>query len=152
MDRFTARRKLLRGSLAAPLVLTVASPSVLAQTTFTSCLANGGDPLTPADRIVLSDADDFYRVQKDVFPIVGGTSNGRHVYQWDGAYYFADNGNAVGTLPEGVTIGEAGTSRWFVAYVDQTGTVKGWGWDNTAGGGTVAMKSCYHSLLIQPDA
>lgn len=41
MDRFTARRRLLRGSLSAPLVLTVASPAALAQanTSFAACLA-----------------------------------------------------------------------------------------------------------------
>jgi hypothetical protein len=38
MDRFTARRKLLRGSLSAPLVLTVASPAALARQSFDACL------------------------------------------------------------------------------------------------------------------
>lgn len=38
MDRLTARRKLLRGSLSAPLVLTVASPAALARQSFEACL------------------------------------------------------------------------------------------------------------------
>ena len=38
MDRFAARRKILRGSLAAPLVLTVASPAALARQSFEACL------------------------------------------------------------------------------------------------------------------
>lgn len=39
MDRLTARRKLLRGSLSAPLVLTVASPAALARQSFEACLS-----------------------------------------------------------------------------------------------------------------
>ena len=39
MDRLTARRKLLRGTLSAPLVLTVASPAALARQSFEACLS-----------------------------------------------------------------------------------------------------------------
>lgn len=59
MDRFAARRKLLRGSLSAPLVLTVASPAALARQSFEACLYratnNGATQGTPPGESVFID-------------------------------------------------------------------------------------------------
>ena len=68
MDRFTARRKLLRGSLSAPLVLTVASPSALARTTFEACIARAVGQAGPP---YLVNADDgFFRKAVPVYRCV----------------------------------------------------------------------------------
>ena len=54
MDRFTARRRLLRGSLSAPLVLTVAaSPAALAaRGSWEACLLRAGQDPAQADPII----------------------------------------------------------------------------------------------------
>jgi hypothetical protein len=69
MDRFTARRKLLRGSLAAPVVLTTASPAVLAQTSFLACITRGGNEGATGFAAEQCGGN-VYRVEVDVFSFV----------------------------------------------------------------------------------
>jgi hypothetical protein len=61
MDRFSARRKLLRGSLSAPLVLTVASPSALARSSFLACITRGDNPEGEGPYAPSPKADNLYR-------------------------------------------------------------------------------------------
>lgn len=153
MDNFTARRKLLKGTLSAPVVLTVASPAALAQTTFTSCLVNGAPPPSEYIASTASAEDTYYRVAKNVFTLSGRQPFGNELaYEFLDNYYKASDGVLLGAKStNGVSIKPNTTvSRQFIAYVDNTGALKGWGYPSTSGGGTLAMKSCYNSLLIQP--
>lgn len=61
------RRKVLRGSLAAPVVLTVSSASAAAAS-FGRCLANA--PATTQAPFFTNTADNWVRVQVDVYPIM----------------------------------------------------------------------------------
>ncbi len=167
MDKLTARRKVLRGSLSAPLVLTVASPAALAQTTYTSCLVNGA----PApSSIFLTGTDNYYRVSVSLYNVQFKTGNmvgPYYVYPASPpfpslpaspspAYYWVGNatdpnGNN-GTLVSdpGIKKVNAAGSQNAVAYVGSDGTLKGYGFPATSGGGSIAYQSCYDSLLIQP--
>ena len=74
MDRLTVRRKLLQGSLSAPLVMTVTAAGANVNTTFGACLDRAGaaDP-----RIVDPgySADMLYRVEVDITKVlVDGTA------------------------------------------------------------------------------
>jgi hypothetical protein len=60
MDRFAARRKLLRGSLSAPLVLTVASPAALARQSFEACLARAADAGATPDVFIAANQHDMW--------------------------------------------------------------------------------------------
>lgn len=60
MDRLTIRRKLLRGSLSAPLVLTVTSAGANgSRSTFGACLDRAGDH-TASDWERIKDREDFW--------------------------------------------------------------------------------------------
>jgi hypothetical protein len=67
MDRFTGRRKLIRGSLSAPLVLTVASPAALARQSFEACLDRASQQLPPKLEPFSTERDGFVRKTVDVY-------------------------------------------------------------------------------------
>jgi len=62
MDRFTARRRLLRGSLSAPLVLTVASSpaAAAARGSWEACLLRAGRDPAQAEPFIPGDAHDTW--------------------------------------------------------------------------------------------
>lgn len=103
MDRFTGRRKLLRGSLSAPVVLTVASPGALAQTSFTACIARGAGA-TP----------DPYVTQDDGFVrrlVSAGENAGKYEL-----VYFNENGEPVGYGAVKPTNGEPVTDSCWGSF------------------------------------
>jgi hypothetical protein len=158
MDRLSARRKLLRGSLSAPLVLTVASPAALARSSFLACITRGdnpqGDPYT-ADRRT----DNLYREQVTVWTIVpppeaaGPDATPETLYQriFDGilnlSFVRLDNGVSFKLLSaDGYTITEE--QRWMLIYFDpETGERVGSGYHPN--GGSAASRSCYASFIWQ---
>lgn len=75
MDRFTARRKLLRGSLSAPLVLTVASSpaAAAARGSWEACLLRAGQDPEVADAWIPANAHDTW-LRLSV-PVYRGTVN-----------------------------------------------------------------------------
>lgn len=61
MDRFTGRRKLIRGSLSAPLVLTVASPAALARQSFEACMYRASKQIPQNLEVFSATRDGFLR-------------------------------------------------------------------------------------------
>jgi len=60
MDRFAVRRKILRGSLSAPLVLTVVSPSALARQSFEACLYRAKESTESARAFIAANSHDTW--------------------------------------------------------------------------------------------
>jgi len=153
MDRFTVRRKLLRGSLAAPVVLTTASPAVLAQTSFLACITRGGNEgATPfADEQC---GGNVYRIEVKVFQFVkdGQPSDDKLYVPSDttsGLYDSTDGLNRGVAVPAGFTPTEAGT-RWKLVYFDENGREVGYGFVENANGGTPVSCSCWTSFNFKP--
>lgn len=153
MDKLTVRRKLLRGSLSAPVVLTVASPSNLAAAS-TACLAN--TPQTPIPTVFQSTTqpDVYFRVQTYLWNI-NYTSNG--VTKTELFYQLGTNTTAFYRVSDGtLLVGTINTKTQqtspvlALGYVDGDGNIKGYGWPSTAGGGQFTSIGCWNSLLIRP--
>jgi hypothetical protein len=148
MDKFTARRKILRGSLSAPVVLTVASPASLAAAS-TTCLINTNQNAPPPFFQPASTDDGYLRKTVEVCEVK--SSNG-----WqDGLFYEGQDDNWYS-----VTTGQplSGTfekkkhcvNREVLVYVDAQGQETGYGWPSTANGGSFTSIGCWNSLLITP--
>ena len=149
MDKFTVRRKILRGSLSAPVILTVASPASLAAAS-TTCLAN--TPQTPVPvALQPAETDDGYlRKTIDVYRVKtanGGLTDKHHYLAKDGFWYSVDGGVKF----EGIVDKELNKeTREVLVYVDSHGRETGYGWPTTAGGGSFTSMGCWNSLLIKP--
>src|SRR5215470_20251265 len=117
------RRKVLRGSLAAPVVLTVSSASVAAAS-FGRCLANTHTP----DTFFSSTSDRWFRTQVEVTEL---SSQG-----WDLGYFYEDPVQNVfvsinppyaalrfnsATMPANVKV-TSQTTRWAVVWFDKATT------------------------------
>lgn len=116
------RRKVLRGSLAAPVVLTVSSASAAAGS-FGRCLANS--PTTTNAAFFTTSADSWYRVQVPVTQLwaqgmdLGWYYNDpvKNVFVKADAPYTTLNFNST-TQPAYVKTGTAG-SRWALVWFDR---------------------------------
>jgi hypothetical protein len=154
MDRFTARRKLLRGSLAAPVVLTTASPAVLAQTSFLACITRGGNEgATPfADEQC---GGNVYRIEVDVFqfvPTAGGDpyGNGKLFALREGTtdrYDATDGSEQDIPVPKDHEPKKVGTS-WKLVYFNENGEEVGYGF--VSNNGTPVSCSCWTSFNFKP--
>jgi hypothetical protein len=67
MDDRTRRRKLIQGSLAAPLVLTIGRAGANARTTFSACLNESAHQPEPVHAVV--EEDEAFRITRDVYEI-----------------------------------------------------------------------------------
>jgi hypothetical protein len=67
MDDRTRRRKLIQGSLAAPLVLTIGRAGANARTTFSACLNESAQQPEPVHAVV--EEDEAFRITRDVYEI-----------------------------------------------------------------------------------
>jgi hypothetical protein len=78
------RRKVIQGSLAAPLVLTVGRASANARTSFAACLAQSENQLEPVHAAV--EEDEAFRITRDVYEIhrhaQGGDNTGKPEELW----------------------------------------------------------------------
>jgi len=152
MDKLTVRRKLLRGSLSAPVVLTVASPSNLAAAS-TTCLVNTNQTVNVPPRFTDPTTPDTVYVRKTV-PVVevyvGSNWLTGSYYQLNGTgtYYSVATGASAGTVTNTRT--PAIPQLDALAYLDSQGKVVGYGWPVTNGGGLWTSIGCWNSLLISP--
>lgn len=160
MDDKKLRRKLIQGSLSAPLVLTV-SKGAVARTTFSACLANNA--LRPEPPAAVTAPDEAFRVTREVFEVYrrGVRDNdakkveGQYVLGWDNkTLYRIDTGglvrqydNAAAFSADGFNVQMRPTGRklQILAYLDETGNVVGLAPQKN--GGTWATKSCCASVI-----
>lgn len=160
------RRRLLQGSLSAPLVMTVTSAAGAGRTTFTACLDNAR--LQPKPYRVLAraayGADDWLRVQVDVYEVAFSDGNGRMV-KVPGKYFVGPDKNTMFKLAENRSETTPPTiatkfnvhtpgmqkqvveKRFALAYADERGKVVGYGWQDN--GGTHCKKSCFSSVIAR---
>ena len=130
MDNRAVRRKLLQGSLAAPVILTVSSASAQTITSFGRCLANLASQQPTAFFTESADAV-WFRAQVPVVEIFKGSMS-------QGTYYFDPKiGSYISVVaPYGIFIGFAGAtppnaswtfgapaSRWALVYFDPATTM-----------------------------
>jgi hypothetical protein len=155
------RRRLLKGSLAAPLVLTVRPASAQAVTSAVACLkrceinAHYENPskITHALR-----SDEWMRVEFDVCrlaPSIGKPFfSGKYFLGYNRyTYWRLDDRNPYHAPAQeshhtkGSCYAEkTGQKLYGIAYVDRTGTIKGFGWDNEWHDTPVTW-SCYTSAV-----
>jgi hypothetical protein len=76
MDDLTRRRKLIQGSLAAPLVLTVGRAGANARTTFAACLTESEH--RPEPEHFVEEPDEIFRISRDVYEIRRRDEDGGH--------------------------------------------------------------------------
>jgi hypothetical protein len=149
MDKFTVRRKILRGSLSAPVILTVASPGSLAAAS-TTCLANTPQTPAPAALKPFNTDDGYLRKTIQVYrlrPSNGGVTADHYYRAKDGFWYSVNGGQKFVGVVEQEKHEE---SREVLVYVDSLGKETGYGWPSTANGGSFTSIGCWHSLLIRP--
>lgn len=156
MDKFSARRKLLQGTLSAPLVMTVSSAGA-AITTFERCYipANGTAPLAQ-----FTDAPSFWTWTDSAYRIAINakfqSSNNRRWIQYPNSdnWYLLDSTNPFTAQPTGPINGTPPTSAQDTKYAalvffnpaDPNATPVGYAWQPN-GSTTIANKSCYASLF-----
>ena len=151
MENPPVRRKLLRGSLAAPLVLTVASPSALARTSFMDCIARVANVPQPSMSIAfVSSPDGWYRTEVSIYEgkLRGGAGVVQLFYETAGRYYPVDACNQTGYSALDFT-GSAGPSykykRLGLVYVNTSGNIVGFGPCKPSDGYAVST-SCWTSF------
>lgn len=160
MDRFSARRKLLRGSLSAPLVLTVASPSALARSSFLACIARGDDPQGVGPFAPAPNADNLYREQITAWTICPVPPQPVFLPAPDcDTLYYSRSNTAAGpftrldvaiptpfSLPQGGQFTVTQVTRWQLVYFDpDDGTRTGAGY--FPNGGSAVSMSCWASFM-----
>jgi hypothetical protein len=164
--RAALRRRLLQGSLSAPLVMTVTSAAGAGRTTFTACLDNAR--LQPKPHRVMArgyyGSDDWLRVQVDVYEVAFSDGNGRMV-KVPGKYFVGPDKNTMFKLAEHRSEATPPTiatkfnihtpgmqkqvveKRFALAYADERGKVVGYGWQDN--GGAHCKKSCFSSVIAR---
>ena len=148
MDKFTARRKIIRGSLSAPVILTVASPASLAAAS-TTCLINTNQTNPPTLFQPATTDDGYLRKTIEVCKVKSsdGWAEGFFYQDKNGNWYSVDTG-----LPLSGTFEKKKhcESKEVLVYVDSQGVETGYGWPSTANGGSFTSIGCWNSLLIRP--
>jgi hypothetical protein len=155
------RRRLLKGSLAAPLVLTVRPASAHAVTSATACLKRceviAHEKRPPKMSSALR-SDEWLRVECDICRIAPSHGkpfhDGKYFLGFDGhTYWRVDDKNPyyAPATPTSHSKGscyaeKTGQKMYGIGYFDHTGTLKGFAWDNKWGGSPVTW-SCYTSAV-----
>ena len=150
-----ARRKLLRGSLAAPLVLTVASPSVLAASSFQACIARVADQPQPGTSLMITDLQDTWlrtpvSIYSGMLRAGGGVTARYYKSPTDQLFYREDGTSACTGFDATAFTGTGGPTplnitRYALVYIDTTGTPVGLGTCKPATGYAVSA-SCWTSF------
>lgn len=163
------RRRLLAGSLAAPMVLTVTSAAGRSRTTFTACLDNAR--LQPKPNRVLprgaTEPDEWLRVQISIYEMGFSNADGGVALE-PGRYFIGPDKVSVFKLGEGnsestpailVTRFNAHTpklikreveKRYALAYANADAKIVGYAWQSN--GGTHCKKSCFSSVVARAKA
>jgi hypothetical protein len=147
MDKRSARRELLRGSLAAPLVLTVSSASAAAVTSFTKCLANGAN--NQPTNFFASASDGWYRQSTTVYEWAKGGGNGDKL-----GYFYQDpilgwiSVDNMQPLPLSGSPGQTGNTatRWLLVWFSPTGQPATLSFQKPSSSYLAATNSCYGSF------
>lgn len=165
-SKLALRRRLVQGSLSAPLVMTVTSAVGAGRTTFTACLDNAR--ATPRPHRIMArhhyGADDWLRVQVDVFEVSMPSGDGSLIKQ-PGKYFIGPDKTTLFRLSEqhsesapavpvrhfnahtpGVNK-QLVEKRYALAFADERGKVVGFGWQDN--GGMHCKKSCFSSVVAR---
>jgi hypothetical protein len=160
------RRRLIQGSLSAPMVMTVTSAVGAERTTFTACLDNARLQPKPHQLMARGSygSDDWLRVQVDVYEVGFSDGNGRMIKE-PGKYFVGPDKNTMfklaevrsETMPPAIaTRFNAHTpglqkqvveKRFALAFADKQGQVVGYGWQDN--GGAHCKKSCFSSVVAR---
>jgi hypothetical protein len=150
-----ARRKLLRGTLAAPLVLTVTSPSVLAASSFQACIARVADQPQPGASLMITDLQDSWlRTPVSIYSgmLRGGAGVTARYYKspTDQLFYREDGTSACTGFDATAFTGTGGPTplnitRYALVYIDTAGVPVGLGTCKPATGYAVSA-SCWSSF------
>lgn len=157
------RRTLLRGTLSAPVVMTVTPALGAARTTFMACADNAAvRPVSAIAPDASLNPDEWLRIDLDIFEVTLPNEKGEPVVQ-PGRYFVGPDKSAMYQLadvrPESTpptlvhrfhahTIGLQKRSvekRRALAYVDRNGDVIGYAWQRR--GGAHITASCYASVM-----
>lgn len=164
--RLALRRRLVQGSLAAPLVMTVTSAAGAARTTFTACLDNA--KMQPLPRRVMAQqrhgTDDWLRVQVDVYEVSLPGGDGQLIKQ-PGKYFVGPDKTTMFRLSDHLSESAPATpvhqfnantlgvnrqlveKRYALAFADDKGKIVGFGWQGN--GGAHCKKSCFSSVVAR---
>jgi hypothetical protein len=129
MDRFTGRRKLIRGSLSAPLVLTVASPAALARQSFEACLYRASQQSPENLPVFTPNKDGWVRMQlsfvKAKLEVHGRDVEERFVIKKDGLYYKVTDPCGLGYSTDQFKKNsiKADGKEWALVYVNESGAI-----------------------------
>lgn len=157
------RRKLLRGTLSAPLVMTVTPVLGQARTTFMACVDNAA--IKPVSSVAPAESafpDEWLRLDLEILEVKVPNEKGELVAQ-EGRYFVGPDRTTMYRLadvrPESApatvvhrfhahTMGMQTRTierRRALAYVDRDGSVVGYAWQPR--GGAHITASCYASVL-----
>ena len=159
-DPSSNRRKILQGSLAAPLVLTVSSASAQAVTSFTKCVANGANHQPSESEVIVpysTSPDRWFRCPIEVHTL-GKVENGAttpiegHWYRVNGMYKSASDGQTL-LQKTGLSdnqVQSIGTTEWYrIVYFDPvTGHEMGAGFEKLSDGALAVTISCGGSFAL----
>jgi hypothetical protein len=155
------RRRLLKGSLAAPVVLTVRPASATAITSAAACFdrcKTRADETKPPKLSRALHSDEWMRVELaecKLAPAVGKPYySGKYFLGFDKYTYWkldASNPYYAPAQPSNYTKGSCyaevtGQKLYGIAYIDKSGTIKGFAWENQSYG-SPATWSCYTSAV-----
>lgn len=157
------RRRLLKGSISAPLVLTVTPALGIARTTFMACFNKGiANPAGTVAPLADIPPDEWLRIDLDIVEVRLPNAKGDLVLQ-PGRYFVGADRTTMFRLADvrpdsapatpiqafnGFTPGmqtRVVERRRALAYVDRNGDIVGYAWQPS--GGTHITASCYASVL-----
>jgi hypothetical protein len=157
------RRRLVKGGLAAPLILTVSPALAVARTTFMACADKAATrPVSSVAPTAAVSPDEWLRVDLDILELTLPNEKGEPVVQ-PGRYFVGPDKAAMYRLadvrPDSApatlvqrfnahTIGlqkRTVEKRRALAYVDREGHVVGYAWQRR--GGAQITASCYASVM-----
>jgi hypothetical protein len=157
------RRKLLKGTLSAPVVMTVTPALGAARTTFMACVDNSAaKPVSSIAPLANAHPDEWLRIELDILEVAVPNGKGELVVQpgrffagYDkiSMYKLADvrPESVPATLVREFNAGTMGMrtrtieKRRALAYVDREGHVVGYAWQRR--GGAQITASCYASVM-----
>ena len=162
-----ARRKLLKGSLAAPLLLTVQPASANARTS-TALVCARRDELRAEQwprpgELTQADADDWLRIKVDICELYRPNDprgferiEGKYFLGADSTHYWRLEESGPGALRASrtdltvhrVVANKTGEVRNGLVYIDPDGSPTGYAWERN--GGRPISQSCWHSFRAQP--
>jgi hypothetical protein len=128
MEKQTVRRRLIKGSLAAPVVLTLSSASATSLTSFGRCLRNSTGTDSPAFFLGSTEADGWFRKAVKVEQLTYQSQVRGMFYHDPVLGRFVDTKSPYAMLTFGANNMPAGwrvtgeAKRWALVFFDQSST------------------------------